>query len=174
MTEEEHEKMLEKMVQERYKPGSSFVTYAEDRVNSQRPIERSTVTTGDPILWKVKCMVCSFELEFMFLNNLESYNYLLCIFFYYFLCCRLGVRGIPLSALCRSMLIFSLWERHRRQFLHLLLSMLRVLYLLKLTRKMIYMRYEFLLLTYHHNIGALSFLIVIIETNVWFFYCTGL
>ncbi|KAL8121354.1 uncharacterized protein LOC141659037 isoform X2 [Apium graveolens] len=57
MTEEEHEKMLEKMVQERYKPGSSYVTYAEDRVNSQRPTERSTVTTGDPIMWKVKCMV---------------------------------------------------------------------------------------------------------------------
>lgn len=58
MTEEEHEKMLEKMVQERYKPGSSFVTYAEDRVDSQRSTERSTVTSCDPIMWKVKCMVC--------------------------------------------------------------------------------------------------------------------
>ncbi|XP_017218344.2 protein RNA-directed DNA methylation 3 isoform X2 [Daucus carota subsp. sativus] len=57
MTEEEHEKMLEKMVQERYKPGSSFVTYAEDRVDSQRSTERSTVTSCDPIMWKVKCMV---------------------------------------------------------------------------------------------------------------------
>lgn len=55
ITEEEFDKMLE----ERYKPGSSFVTYAEDTYESKRSMETSTFlpSTKDPIIRKVKCMV---------------------------------------------------------------------------------------------------------------------
>lgn len=56
ITEEEFDKMLE----ERYKPSSSFVTYAEDAYESKRSMETSTnlpSSTKDPVIWKVKCMV---------------------------------------------------------------------------------------------------------------------
>lgn len=55
ITEEEFDKMLE----ERYKPGSSFVTYAEDTYENKKSVETSTYLPSfrDPVIWKVKCMV---------------------------------------------------------------------------------------------------------------------
>ena len=57
--EEMSEEELEKMLQERYKPGSSFVTYAEDGYDSKRSVERNAFIpfARDPTIWKVKCMV---------------------------------------------------------------------------------------------------------------------
>ncbi|KAL3520770.1 hypothetical protein ACH5RR_018919 [Cinchona calisaya] len=57
--EEPTEEELERMLQERYKPGSTFVTYAEDNYESKRAVERPEYypSVKDPIIWKVKCMV---------------------------------------------------------------------------------------------------------------------
>ena len=57
--EEPTEEELEKMLQERYKPGSTFVTYAEDNYESKRTVEmpEHCPSVKDPIIWKVKCMV---------------------------------------------------------------------------------------------------------------------
>lgn len=61
MTEEEIDKMLE----ERYKRGSNFVTYAEDRFESKRSTDRNAMAPShkDPIIWKVKCMVYCFGFD---------------------------------------------------------------------------------------------------------------
>lgn len=112
MTEEEIDKMLE----ERYKPGSNFVSYAEDRFDTKRSVDRSTMTPSykDPIIWKVKCMVyCLYYVSYVFNTTSRLYFSLIFLILYFFLGhlldYRLGVRGILLSALCKSMLIFSLW-----------------------------------------------------------------
>ncbi|XP_058007578.1 protein RNA-directed DNA methylation 3 isoform X2 [Hevea brasiliensis] len=54
MDEEEFDKMME----ERYKEGSSFVTYAEDDFET-KSMERNIhfPSSRDPTIWKVKCMV---------------------------------------------------------------------------------------------------------------------
>ncbi|KAI3505681.1 hypothetical protein L1887_27854 [Cichorium endivia] len=46
-------------MEERYKPGSTFVKYAEDRTEAAKTDERSTHVSyvDDPTIWKVKCMV---------------------------------------------------------------------------------------------------------------------
>ncbi|KAK4356445.1 hypothetical protein RND71_025416 [Anisodus tanguticus] len=50
---------LEQMLRERYRPGSSFVTYAEDNDERKRLFEQDTIvpTLKDPTIWKVKCTV---------------------------------------------------------------------------------------------------------------------
>nr|XP_009761364.1 PREDICTED: uncharacterized transmembrane protein DDB_G0289901-like isoform X3 [Nicotiana sylvestris] len=50
---------LEKMLRERYRPGSSFVTYAEDSDEKKRLFEQDTLVPSlkDPTIWKVKCTV---------------------------------------------------------------------------------------------------------------------
>ncbi|CAN4115035.1 unnamed protein product [Withania somnifera] len=50
---------LERMLRERYKPGSSFVTYAEDKDERKRQFEKDTLVPSikDPTIWKVKCTV---------------------------------------------------------------------------------------------------------------------
>lgn len=55
MSEEE----LEKMMEERYRPGAGFVTFAEDAYGSKRPMEVDAVipSSRDPTIWKIKCMV---------------------------------------------------------------------------------------------------------------------
>lgn len=55
MSEEE----LEKMMEERYRPGSGFVKYAEDAYGSKRPMEVDAIipSSRDPTIWKIKCMV---------------------------------------------------------------------------------------------------------------------
>lgn len=81
---------LEKMVLERYKPGSSLITYAEDACETKQSFEPNTVTPSvekvipyseDPIIWKVKCMVmclilfqCSTFFAFNFLLFFILYN----------------------------------------------------------------------------------------------------
>ncbi|XP_059666033.1 protein RNA-directed DNA methylation 3 [Cornus florida] len=57
--EEMSEEELEKYLEERYRPGSSFVTYAEDGYESKRSVERNAFipSAKDPTVWKVKCMV---------------------------------------------------------------------------------------------------------------------
>ncbi|KAK6933434.1 NGN domain [Dillenia turbinata] len=50
---------LENMVQERYRDGSGFVTYAEDGYDTKGSSERHFFmpSSKDPVIWKVKCMV---------------------------------------------------------------------------------------------------------------------
>ncbi|KAK4367078.1 hypothetical protein RND71_014958 [Anisodus tanguticus] len=50
---------LEQMLRERYRPGSSFVTYAEDKDERKRQFQQDTIvpTLKDPTIWKVKCTV---------------------------------------------------------------------------------------------------------------------
>ncbi|XP_052187929.1 protein RNA-directed DNA methylation 3 [Diospyros lotus] len=57
--EELSEEELEKMLEERYKPGSSFVTFADDAYESKGLVEGNAVmpSSMDPTIWKVKCMV---------------------------------------------------------------------------------------------------------------------
>lgn len=56
--EQMSEDELDKMMEERYKPGAGFVTFAEDRYD-KRTIERNTIipSAEDPTIWKVKCTV---------------------------------------------------------------------------------------------------------------------
>ncbi|XAR72143.1 hypothetical protein NMG60_11018679 [Bertholletia excelsa] len=53
------EEELDKMLEERYKPGSSFVTHAEDAFEYKRMTEENGImpSSKDPTIWKVKCMV---------------------------------------------------------------------------------------------------------------------
>lgn len=62
--EEMDEEELEKMLRERYKAGSSFVTFAEDGYEKKGSIQEdiSVPSTKDPTIWKVKCMVCIFPI----------------------------------------------------------------------------------------------------------------
>lgn len=55
MSEEEIERILE----QRYKPGAGFVTYAEDGYENKRSIGGNTYAPSakDPAIWKVKCTV---------------------------------------------------------------------------------------------------------------------
>lgn len=57
--EEMDEEEMDKIMEERYKPGSNYVKYAEDRTQSTRFEERNTSMpfAKDPTIWKVKCMV---------------------------------------------------------------------------------------------------------------------
>ncbi|PSR92989.1 Protein RNA-directed DNA methylation like [Actinidia chinensis var. chinensis] len=57
--EELSEEELEKMLEERYERGSSFVTYAEDAFGAKSSYEGNVVipSSKDPTIWKVKCMV---------------------------------------------------------------------------------------------------------------------
>lgn len=57
--EEKLEEEFDKMMEERYKSGTSFVRYAEDEFENKKFIEKdsSLQTTKEPIIWKVKCMV---------------------------------------------------------------------------------------------------------------------
>ncbi|XP_008233436.1 PREDICTED: protein RNA-directed DNA methylation 3 [Prunus mume] len=50
---------FEKMMEERYRSGSSYITYAEDNYENKRSVDGSVLlpTVKDPIIWKVKCMV---------------------------------------------------------------------------------------------------------------------
>lgn len=54
---------LERMVLERYKPGSSLITYAEDEAeemidqNIEVPCLEDASASKVPIIWKVKCTV---------------------------------------------------------------------------------------------------------------------
>lgn len=50
---------LERMLRERYKPGSGFVTYAEDAEERKRQTGQDTLVPSlkDPTIWKVKCTV---------------------------------------------------------------------------------------------------------------------
>uniref|UniRef100_F6HB58 NGN domain-containing protein n=1 Tax=Vitis vinifera TaxID=29760 RepID=F6HB58_VITVI len=47
------------MLDERYKDGSKFVTYAEDDYETKRSVQRNSFIPSikDPTIWKVKCMV---------------------------------------------------------------------------------------------------------------------
>lgn len=78
---------LEKMVLERYKPGSSLITYAEDACETKQSFEPNTVMpyvekvipySEDPIIWKVKCMVMCLIL--FQCSTFFAFNFLL--FFY--------------------------------------------------------------------------------------------
>ncbi|KAL2548895.1 protein RNA-directed DNA methylation 3 [Forsythia ovata] len=57
--EEMSEEELERMLEERYKTGSTLVTYAEDGYEHKRSIDREIYVPSakDPTIWKVKCMV---------------------------------------------------------------------------------------------------------------------
>lgn len=57
--EEMSEEELEKMMEERYRPGAGFVTFAEDAYGSKRPMDVDAVipSSRDPTIWKIKCMV---------------------------------------------------------------------------------------------------------------------
>ncbi|CAL5343301.1 unnamed protein product [Camellia sinensis] len=51
------EEELQKILDERYKPGSSFVTYAEDKCKTLNEGNAVRPLSSDPTIWKVKCMV---------------------------------------------------------------------------------------------------------------------
>ncbi|XP_022765470.1 protein RNA-directed DNA methylation 3 isoform X2 [Durio zibethinus] len=57
--EEVIEEEFDKMMEERYRDGAGFVTYAEDSYEAKGSIDRnSTVSSSkDPTIWKVKCVV---------------------------------------------------------------------------------------------------------------------
>lgn len=54
MNEEEYDRMME----ERYKPGTGFIRYADDDVKSSIEMDALVPTAQDPPIWKVKCAVC--------------------------------------------------------------------------------------------------------------------
>ena len=73
--EELSDEEFEKMVEVRYRPGSSFLTYAEDKHESGGLMEGNAVvpSSEDPTIWKVKCTVLfSIILVVMFILVLIS------------------------------------------------------------------------------------------------------
>ncbi|KAG7998445.1 hypothetical protein I3843_01G259300 [Carya illinoinensis] len=57
--EEINEDDFDKIMEERYKTGSDFSTFAGDDYDNKRSIERNSLipSAKDPTIWKVKCMV---------------------------------------------------------------------------------------------------------------------
>ncbi|GAV92176.1 LOW QUALITY PROTEIN: KOW domain-containing protein/Spt5-NGN domain-containing protein, partial [Cephalotus follicularis] len=56
--EDINDEEFHKMMEERYKPGSGFVTYAEDGFEAKRLADRNfhIPSAKDPTIWKVKCL----------------------------------------------------------------------------------------------------------------------
>lgn len=57
--EEMDEEEFDKMMEERYKTGSSSVTYAGDDYETKKWVDRDSLVHLDkePLVWKVKCTV---------------------------------------------------------------------------------------------------------------------
>ncbi|EOY18833.1 Kow domain-containing transcription factor 1, putative [Theobroma cacao] len=57
--EEVIEEEFDKIMEERYKDGAGFVTYAEDSYEAKGSIDRNSAlpSSKDPTIWKVKCVV---------------------------------------------------------------------------------------------------------------------
>ncbi|CAH2074187.1 unnamed protein product [Thlaspi arvense] len=55
--EEINEEEYDRIMEERYKPGSGFVRYAEDDVKSSIEMDALVPTAWDPPIWKVKCAI---------------------------------------------------------------------------------------------------------------------
>lgn len=65
--EEMNEEEFDKIMEERYKDGSNFVTYAGDDYENKSVETNFLVPSAkDPTIWKVKCMVCC--LKYCFYN----------------------------------------------------------------------------------------------------------
>lgn len=56
--EEINEEEFDRMMEERYKPGSGFFRYADDDVKESIEMDALAPTSKDPPIWKVKCAVC--------------------------------------------------------------------------------------------------------------------
>ncbi|OMO65686.1 hypothetical protein CCACVL1_21438 [Corchorus capsularis] len=59
LKEEVIEEEFDKMMEERYKDGAGFVTYAEDSYEDKESIDKNSdvPSSKDPTIWKVKCVV---------------------------------------------------------------------------------------------------------------------
>lgn len=104
--EEMDEEEFDKMMEERYKSGSAFVSYAEDDYENKRSIDRSSCMPSDkdPIVWKVKCAVC-FRVWRVIVLVIDRLRISLSLLFYAKrFGCRLDARGFYHSVLCISML----------------------------------------------------------------------
>ncbi|ESQ40338.1 hypothetical protein EUTSA_v10015856mg, partial [Eutrema salsugineum] len=55
--EELNEEEYDRIMEERYKPGSGFVRYADDDVKTSIEMDALVPTAKDPPLWKVKCAI---------------------------------------------------------------------------------------------------------------------
>ncbi|CAA7033948.1 unnamed protein product [Microthlaspi erraticum] len=55
--EEINEEEFDRMMEERYKPGSGFIRYADDDVKSSIEMDALVPTAQDPPIWKVKCVI---------------------------------------------------------------------------------------------------------------------
>uniref|UniRef100_M4CZ23 KOW domain-containing protein n=1 Tax=Brassica campestris TaxID=3711 RepID=M4CZ23_BRACM len=55
--EEMNEDDYDRMMEERYKPGSGFVRYAADDVKSSIEMDALVPTAHDPPIWKIKCAI---------------------------------------------------------------------------------------------------------------------
>lgn len=56
--EDINEEEFDRMMEERYKPGSGFLRYADDDVKDAIEMDALAPTSKDPPIWKVKCAVC--------------------------------------------------------------------------------------------------------------------
>lgn len=56
--EEINEEEFDRIMEERYKPGSGFFRYADDDVKSSIEMDALVPTAHDPPIWKIKCAVC--------------------------------------------------------------------------------------------------------------------
>uniref|UniRef100_A0A1J3CTC2 Putative transcription elongation factor SPT5-like protein 1 n=1 Tax=Noccaea caerulescens TaxID=107243 RepID=A0A1J3CTC2_NOCCA len=55
--EEINEEEYDRMMEERYKPGTGFIRYADDDVKSSIEMDALVPTAQDPPIWKVKCAI---------------------------------------------------------------------------------------------------------------------
>lgn len=56
--EEINEEEFDRIMEERYKPGSGFFKYANDDVKDSIEMDALAPTSKDSPIWKVKCAVC--------------------------------------------------------------------------------------------------------------------
>ncbi|KFK24880.1 hypothetical protein AALP_AA8G036700 [Arabis alpina] len=55
--EDINEEEFDRIMEERYKPGSEFLRYADDDVKSSIEMDALTPTVHDPPIWKIKCTI---------------------------------------------------------------------------------------------------------------------
>lgn len=107
--EEMSEEELERMLGERYKPGSGFVTYAEDDEHKNSVDSVYMPSHKDSTIWKVKCTVNVVLFECCvnyILGNDFSHTSVSCSY-----CLpRLDARGTQLYVLCKNLRTCTIWE----------------------------------------------------------------
>jgi len=71
--EDLNEEEFDRIMEERYKPGSGFLRYADDDIKDAIEMDALAPTSKDPPIWKVKCAVCQTKASSTYALSLYDY-----------------------------------------------------------------------------------------------------